>query len=154
MITSGGGFSNLFPRPSYQNTALSTYWKYHAPPYSSTQMNRGNMRGYPDVAANGVNYIVAVDGGFQYLYGTSASAPVMASIFALVNDVLLSKGKPTIGFANPVLVSRYNDPPALAYNSHELTHVVISTNIHRRSTMSSKAVSRPRFTIHLPFQTK
>lgn len=35
--------------------------------------------------------------------GTSASAPVVASIVALLNDARLYKGKPALGFLNPLI---------------------------------------------------
>lgn len=40
------------------------------------------------------------------------SAPIVASIFTRINDELIAKGKPTIGFANPALYSNpgmFND---------------------------------------------
>jgi hypothetical protein len=48
--------------------------------------------------------VVAVDGAFSLVYGTSASAPVVGSIFALINDARLAHGKKPIGFVNPTLV--------------------------------------------------
>lgn len=33
--------------------------------------------------------------------GTSASCPTFSSVIALVNDALIAKGKPTLGFLNP-----------------------------------------------------
>ena len=35
--------------------------------------------------------------------GTSAAAPVVAAIVALINDALLRSGKPVLGFLNPWL---------------------------------------------------
>lgn len=37
--------------------------------------------------------------------GTSAAAPVVAGIIALLNDARLKAGKPTMGFINPFLYS-------------------------------------------------
>ena len=63
VIYSGGGFSNVFPLPSYQKSAVTSYFTNHNPPYTATQYNNSRtVRGYPDVAANGANYVVAVDG--------------------------------------------------------------------------------------------
>lgn len=39
--------------------------------------------------------------------GTSASAPIFASMVALVNDRLAGAGKPPLGFLNPLYVQRY-----------------------------------------------
>ncbi len=77
VIYSGSGFSNVFAMPSYQSSAVVTYFKSHKPTYSATQYNNSQtVRGYPDVAANGESYVVAVDGSLTLVYGTSASAPV------------------------------------------------------------------------------
>lgn len=38
--------------------------------------------------------------------GTSASAPLTAGIFTLVNDALLASGKSPLGFLNPWLYSK------------------------------------------------
>jgi tripeptidyl-peptidase-1 len=35
--------------------------------------------------------------------GTSAAAPVTASLIALLNDARLRAGKPTLGFLNPLI---------------------------------------------------
>ena len=35
--------------------------------------------------------------------GTSAAAPITASIIALINDARLRAGKPTLGFLNPLI---------------------------------------------------
>ncbi len=37
--------------------------------------------------------------------GTSASSPTFAAVISLVNDALIAKGKPTLGFLNPWLYS-------------------------------------------------
>lgn len=72
VIHSGGGFSNVFAMPSYQREAVQTYMQKHAPPYGSDRFNNsGQARGFPDVAANGANYVTAVDGKFSLSYGTS-----------------------------------------------------------------------------------
>ena len=45
--------------------------------------------------------------------GTSASSPVVAAVFALLNDARLAKKLPPLGFLNPLLyskgVSGFND---------------------------------------------
>ena len=57
-FTSGGGFSNLFPRPDYQKDAVSSYLAQNNdfPAYAGLFNTSG--RGYPDIAAQGVNYSV------------------------------------------------------------------------------------------------
>ena len=49
---SGGGFSNTFPRPSFQNRVVNRYLKNTELPYAADIFNRTG-RAYPDVAANG-----------------------------------------------------------------------------------------------------
>lgn len=107
VIFSGGGFSNVFTMPNYQKTAVTNYFQKHKPPYSSKQYNNsGKARGYPDISANGVNYVVALEGKWQLVYGTSASSPVVGAIFSLINAKRAEKGKKSIGFVNPVLYGR------------------------------------------------
>lgn len=40
------------------------------------------------------------------LVGTSGSSPICASIFSLLNDALISEGKPVMGWINPWLYSK------------------------------------------------
>ncbi|KAB8304299.1 hypothetical protein EYC80_003711 [Monilinia laxa] len=104
VIYSGGGFSNVFPIPDYQKEAVGTYFADHLPSYTSAQYNNSQTtRGYPDISANGVNYVVAVDGVFSLIYGTSAAAPVVGAIITLINAARINAGKKPVGFVNPVL---------------------------------------------------
>lgn len=97
IIYSGGGFSNVFPIPDYQSSAVAAYYASSAPTYDETQYNNTQtVRGYPDISANGANYVVAIDGELALVYGTSASAPVVGSIFTLINNERISAGKGTI----------------------------------------------------------
>ncbi|UZJ55505.1 hypothetical protein CBS101457_004825 [Exobasidium rhododendri] len=111
VIYSGGGFSNNFPLPAYQRTAVKNYFKYHKPSYGADRYNNSqNTRGFPDVSANGANYVVSVDGSFELVYGTSASSPTFASVLTLINEQRLNIGKSSLGFVNPVL---YANPSLL-----------------------------------------
>ncbi len=80
--SSGGGFSNIYPIPSYQASAVSTFFEKHNPPYpyysgllndtsniqelpninalvgSSNGIYNRIGRGIPDVSANGDNIAV------------------------------------------------------------------------------------------------
>ncbi|QIW97935.1 hypothetical protein AMS68_003453 [Peltaster fructicola] len=103
VIYSGGGFSNVFPLPSYQSSAVKNYYANHNPPYGADRYNNSRaVRGYPDISANGANYVVAVDSQFALVYGTSASSPTLGSILTLINQERLNIGKSAIGFINPV----------------------------------------------------
>ncbi|TFK80828.1 family S53 protease-like protein [Polyporus arcularius HHB13444] len=100
---SSGGFSNIFPRPSYQDSAVQSYLTNLGSTYSGLYNTSG--RGFPDVAAQGTNFVVNVAGQLFLVGGTSASSPTFASIVALANDHLLNAGKPVLGFLNPLLYS-------------------------------------------------
>ncbi len=104
--SSGGGFSNLFAAPWYQHRAVRGYLD------SPTEQDRlrslagkANFtgRGFPDVSANAANYVVVVAGQLMTVQGTSASAPVVASMLSKLNNARLHAGKRPVGFVNPVL---------------------------------------------------
>lgn len=104
VIRSGGGFSNVFRLPTYQAGAVHNWWLNNPPPYSDTLFNNSQRtRGFPDVSANGANYVVAVDGNFTLVYGTSASAPAFGSMITLINEKRMENGKAAVGFLNSVL---------------------------------------------------
>ncbi|EGO00782.1 hypothetical protein SERLA73DRAFT_71753 [Serpula lacrymans var. lacrymans S7.3] len=106
VIYSGGGFSNYFAMPSYQKEAVDYYLANYYPDYPATMWNSTGMsRGFPDISANGANYVVAVNGAFELVYGTSCSTPVNGAIFTMINDARLAAGKSTIGFINPTIYS-------------------------------------------------
>ncbi|KAF8132082.1 peptidase S8/S53 domain-containing protein [Boletus edulis] len=106
VIRSGGGFSNFFALPKYQNDAVTSYLKNYPPSYPSSIWNStGRSRAYPDLSANGANFVVAVDGNFSLVYGTSAATPVVGAMLAMVNDARLADGKKTLGFINPLIYS-------------------------------------------------
>jgi tripeptidyl-peptidase-1 len=100
---SQGGFSNYFARPSYQSTAVSTFLTSLGSTY--TGLYNATGRGFPDVAAQGQGFQVVIGGVTQSVGGTSASSPTFAAVVSLLNDYLLSQGKPTLGFLNPWLYS-------------------------------------------------
>ncbi|KAE9366063.1 hypothetical protein N431DRAFT_517109 [Stipitochalara longipes BDJ] len=104
VIYSGVGFFNVFGVPSYQASAIKTYFAEHKPPYTSAQYNTSETsRGLPDVSANGVNYVIAIDGEFDYVFGTSASSPTFGSAMTLINAARLNVGKSSVGFINPTI---------------------------------------------------
>ena len=100
---SSGGFSNIFARPSYQSSAVSSYLSA----LGSTNSGKFNTSGraFPDVAAQGENVEIAVSGEFGLVAGTSCSSPIFASVIALLNDELAAAGKSPLGFLNPFLYS-------------------------------------------------
>ena len=100
---SSGGFSNYFGQPSYQQTAVSSYLSA----LGSTNKGKFNTsgRGFPDVATQGVNFEIVVDGRQEAVDGTSCASPTFASVIALLNDRLAAAGKSPLGFLNPFLYS-------------------------------------------------
>jgi tripeptidyl-peptidase-1 len=112
---SGGGFSNIYERPSYQSQAVADYFAKADPNYPYYESVNNNSfganggiynrigRGYPDVSAIGDNVVIVNKLIPTSIGGTSASAPVFAAILTRINEERLAAGKPTVGFVNPVL---------------------------------------------------
>ena len=100
----GGGFSNAFPRPSYQNVAVEAYLKSGKAPPTSYFNTSG--RAYPDVSAFSVNFMIEYNGIPANVSDTSCAAPTFAGIVAILNDVRLQGGKKTLGFLNPLLYQK------------------------------------------------
>nr|POF14132.1 aorsin [Quercus suber] len=99
---SGGGFSDVFPRPSWQAKAVQHYLDKYSPNYGPSIFNRSG-RAFPDVSALGLK-LATVYGGKTYgIGGTSASAPIFASVITLLNEERLRIGKKPIGFLNPII---------------------------------------------------
>jgi len=115
----GGGFSDAFARPSWQDAEVSAYLTASAAAGTLPDSGKFNSsgRGYPDIAALGgqVNpYCVAYKGGASFggVAGTSASCPVAAGIFAQLNNVRLNAGQSALGWLNPFIYSHpecFND---------------------------------------------
>jgi tripeptidyl-peptidase-1 len=99
--SSGGGFSNYFPAPRYQQVVVEEYIKGLNGSFDGLYNKSG--RGYPDVSAQGQYFAYVWNGTVGSISGTSASTPLMASVIALVNDALLRDGKPVMGWLNPWL---------------------------------------------------
>ncbi|GAP88863.1 putative tripeptidyl-peptidase 1 [Rosellinia necatrix] len=98
---SSGGFSTLHARPSWQNSAVSTYLGSIGKTYAA-YFNASN-RGFPDVATQGASFAVVDKGRNALLSGTSASSPVFAGVVALLNAARKSQGLAPLGFLNPFL---------------------------------------------------
>ncbi|KAF2118084.1 tripeptidyl peptidase-like protein [Lophiotrema nucula] len=102
--SSGGGFSNHFARPSYQDAAVKSYLATIGDEFAGLYNSSG--RAYPDIAAYSVNYTIIWNGTLRHVDGTSAATPTIAAIFSLLNDALIAAGKPTLGFLNPWLYKK------------------------------------------------
>lgn len=99
-FTSSGGFSNYFPQPAYQKSAVAKYFQranLTYPYYSEFGVNVSSTtglynrigRGYPDVSANGARLPAFLDGELYHFYGTSLAAPLFASVLTLVSSTVL-----------------------------------------------------------------
>jgi len=87
----GGGISDIFPVPDYQKGISLP---------SNVNANKKKGRGIPDIAANAdsaTGYNVLVDGQWTVVGGTSAVAPLIAGLIALVNQKL----KRRAGYIHP-----------------------------------------------------
>jgi tripeptidyl-peptidase-1 len=111
----GGGFSDTFARPSWQEEAVSAYLNSSTADLPPASYYNASGRGYPDVAALGgqkTPYCIATGGSFNGVAGTSASCPVVAGVFGLLNNVRLNAGKAPLGFLNPFIyqnAAAFND---------------------------------------------
>jgi kumamolisin len=106
----GGGVSNIFPRPSYQSKAGVP-----------TSPKKKAWRGVPDVAGDAdphTGYQVRTGGQNTVIGGTSAVSPLWAGLVALINERLVSLGKKPAGFINALL---YGASPAAGI-FHDIVH--------------------------------
>ena len=106
-VGGGGGFSTIWPAPSYQSILNPT----------------PAMRSVPDVALDAdpqTGYAIYYNGGFAGYGGTSAAAPLWAGFTALVNQQRTAAGKAPIGFLNPAI---YQIGASAAYTAdfHDIT---------------------------------
>ncbi len=92
---STGGFSQYFEQPGWQKEVVGEYIRSlngHLDGYYEP----GN-RAIPDISAVSTNVLVVVKGKPGVLQGTSASAPIIASMLAMVNDARARRGKKPLG---------------------------------------------------------
>ena len=104
----GGGISDVFDPPAYQQSANL--------PTSANPPRTRRGRGVPDVAGNAdpvTGYTVRIDGKDEPIGGTSAVAPLWSALIARINQ---HNGRP-IGFINPLLYAL----PASAQALHDIT---------------------------------
>jgi subtilase family serine protease len=102
---SGGGYSSLFARPSYQNGIVRA----------------GATRGVPDVAANADSAtgmaLEYSDGELRAATGTSAATPLWAAVIALADQ----EAGQHLGFVNPAIYAIARSPA-----SHRTFHDVVT----------------------------
>ena len=112
-VSSSGGFSGTWlniTTPEWQQKVVQEYLQSNNastfsgfPSDDIPTFNRAG-RGYPDIAAYGAFFPMLLgDGSLNSQAGTSLSAPIVASLFTLANQKLVSEGYSKIGYANPML---------------------------------------------------
>ena len=91
----GGGVSNYFQLPPYQSSSKVP-----------TSPSGFAGRGVPDVAGDAdpaSGYQIFLNGGRTTIGGTSAVAPLMAGLIAMINEAATKKFGKTAGFINPII---------------------------------------------------
>ncbi|GCE08349.1 protease pro-enzyme activation domain-containing protein [Dictyobacter aurantiacus] len=97
----GGGVSSYFTRPSYQTGTNLTNANRMVPDISA---DADPQTGYSVYCTSSGSYC----SGWISVGGTSAAAPLWASIAIDLNQYLASQGKPTLGDAHQPLYNIYN----------------------------------------------
>jgi subtilase family serine protease len=106
--SSGGGYSVLFDKPSYQEDSV-----------------RGRQRGVPDVAYNAAVFhgvltylnVPGIPSGFYLFGGTSAGSPQWAAIAAIADQ----KAEGRLGFLNKALYNIAESDRRYASTFHDIT---------------------------------
>jgi len=104
LFFSSGGFSSVFDRPWFQADQVENYLQKDLG-RNYTGLYNPHGRAFPDLSAFSTDIAIISGGEKVRVGGTSAAAPIFASIVALLNDRLLSSGRPTLGFLNPLIYS-------------------------------------------------
>jgi len=92
---SGGGYSNIWSRPSWQ---------------TGSGLAANGKRGYPDLAADadpntGAEVCYGASSTCGQIGGTSLASPLWAGMLAIINQYLNAQGKPYAGFFDPTIYS-------------------------------------------------
>jgi len=104
---SGGGFSIYFDEPEWQSGAVDNYFSQSIS-YPDEDAYVAGMRGFPDISAQSVYYVIAYDGDFYEVSGTSCSSPAVAGMISMMNVQRAQEGKSPVGFLNPSLYAVYD----------------------------------------------
>ena len=119
-ITSGGGYSSVFPAMPFMHKAIRGYLKQQSVFTNSSEaiiaqssvmwpaFNNGTlMRGYPDVSVLAARIPIfdtqPSPSGKQMVGGTSASTPLFAAYVVMMNDLRLQAGLPKLGNMLPLI---------------------------------------------------
>lgn len=108
--TSGSGFTHWNKRPDWQHHQVKSYLHSGVELPDSKYYNKYG-RAYPDVSAFGHNCLISTQMGWTNVDGTSCASPVFAGVITNLNSYQKSRGKPTLGFVNPLLYKMHTDKP-------------------------------------------
>jgi kumamolisin len=103
----GGGISELFGRPSYQNAVVT-----------STQREVPDVAMLADIIPGYATYCSAAEcvaddtPRWQSQGGTSAAVPLLAGGIALIDSELSAQHRPALGFLNPLIYQLAQEPAA------------------------------------------
>ncbi|KAJ6552059.1 family S53 protease [Mycena vulgaris] len=103
---SGGGFSNIFKRPTYQDNAVHGYLESGV--VENTGFNASG-RAVPDASAISQIDFVIRGAATDLFVSTDYSAAIFASVVAMLNNERIAAGIPGLGLLNPLL---YQNPSA------------------------------------------
>ena len=101
-IDGGGGFSNYAPLQDYQKDAVSYYLTNENDLPDKSKYNASG-RGFPDIAAQSVDFEIIVNGKSEAVSGTSCASPTAGGVMALLNDLRAQNGMAKLGFLNPFI---------------------------------------------------
>ena len=108
-FASGGGFSWYAPRPSWQDAAVKEYLTSQNATLPPASYFNASGRAFPDISALGHNFAIVTNGQVTTVGGTSVSAPIVASMFAMLNELSVKKSGKSLGFLSPLLYKMYAD---------------------------------------------
>jgi tripeptidyl-peptidase-1 len=103
---SSGGFSTRWERPAWQKDAVEKFLQ-NTEGMPDPSKYRSTGRGFPDIAAQSKNFMVVLDMLPNPVDGTSCSAPTVAGIISLLNDLRLQKGQSPLGFLPPLIYGEW-----------------------------------------------
>jgi len=115
-FASGGGFSNVAPLQTWQQAAVWRFLNASNGQRTPRSYFNPNGRAFPDIAAMGSNILIWLAGTYTPVGGTSCSSPIVAGIFALLNDYVIMKTNRPLGPVNPLIYQMSREHPAAFFD--------------------------------------